>query len=92
MKIPDFTDYAFDKAKIPYDLITYHNCIGENPFNKKQTLFLGSPDSHNMVWTDSQEDADVAYDLEDLLLKVHGKIGFYGHKWEKGDVLIWDNL
>jgi taurine dioxygenase len=61
-----------------------HPVIHKHPFNNLETFFLGCH-THTML----EEDSPLS--LLDLI-KFTEDCGIYSHKWEEGDLLIWDNI
>ena len=66
-----------------------HPMVEVNLFNDKETLFLGnSPHESFSLLGPLSEKITIEYVLNKLL----SGIGSYVHKWEEGDLLIWDNI
>ena len=62
--------------------------IRTNPDNGTQALYFHPTKTENIVGMDPEASQDL---LDDLLSKVIKPEFIYSHKWQKGDMLIWDN-
>lgn len=69
------------------DTVTSHSLI--KPYQSDEELLFLSV--HRLIDQKSKQPATdlTIAQLHEMLEK---EMGFYAHRWEKGDMLIWDNL
>jgi taurine dioxygenase len=80
-KIPDFVPLIRAGMDLKSSL---HQVIHTHPFTQKETLFLSNP-AHAIL------ESDCPVTLGELIKEAH-ESGIYEHKWEEGDLLVWDNV
>lgn len=88
--------YARSRAKISPELsklqmfhkwpATHWNAVWTNPVNEREALYIAS----HAYKVDGYDDADGERLLEELMQFCTKPEFTYEHKWEIGDVLIWD--
>jgi hypothetical protein len=81
-KIPDFAPLIKDDIK--NQITSYHSMVHTNPFTGREHFFLSNP-NHEIL------ENDPPITLPNLIAFAEKNSG-YRHKWEKGDLLIWDNV
>lgn len=81
--IKDFKDV--NPTELGFNESTSHSTIFVNPFTLKPALYLGSV--HCVL---QYEDGNTER-AERLIHEYVEKHGIYVHKWEEGDILLWDN-
>jgi alpha-ketoglutarate-dependent 2,4-dichlorophenoxyacetate dioxygenase len=64
-----------------------HPLVNVNPVNRRKSLFLGAHASHIEDMTVEEGQAL----LRELLALATREPEIYSHKWEIGDVIVWDN-
>ena len=90
-KIPDFAPLLKPDTQ---EISSQHPIVHVNPFNKKEIIFLSNP-NHKIVGESGESEIKLQDIIEGLYKKgkqePDSKI-FYSHKWEEGDMLVWDNV
>ena len=77
----------YDDEKLLVDPII-HPMVEVNPFNNKETLFLGVAPHDNV----HMKDPNLEFTPNDVVEHIKKALGSYTHIWEKGDLMIWDNM
>jgi alpha-ketoglutarate-dependent taurine dioxygenase len=78
--IPDFASLVDIEE---WRISNLHKMVEYNPFDGRETLFL----SQEMAEVFESEHSTTVSEL----IEYATKLSFYSHKWEEGDLLIWDN-
>lgn len=86
IKLNDIKDFKdVDPKMIGFDEETSHPTVFINPFTSIPSLYLGSVNCVLEYQNGIKEKA------ERLIHEYVEKYGIYTHKWEVGDILLWDN-
>jgi alpha-ketoglutarate-dependent 2,4-dichlorophenoxyacetate dioxygenase len=90
-------DYVFSRSKVSPDAVTPSHAaslppvpqklVRTNPITKEKNYYVGSHARSIENW---QDDAARTL-LDDLLERATGKDHIYQHRWQAGDLIIWDN-
>ena len=81
--IPDFTNIVKEFSPVTHEIILHH------PKNNTPNLYLGGLDVARIIGVSEKESKAIIDECVDYLTQFGNA---YFHKWQKGDVLIWDNL
>jgi len=80
-KMPDFVPLIREGMELKSSL---HAMVHVHPFTQQETLFLSNPAQAILESECPVTLAEMIQYAEDC--------GIYKHKWEEGDLLIWDNV
>ena len=90
-------DYVFSRSKVSPDAVTPAHAaslppvpqklVRTNPTTKEKNYYVGSHARSIENWRD--DDARVL--LDDLLERATGQAHIFQHRWQAGDLIIWDN-
>lgn len=87
-EIGDFKKYGARFSEgLGIKSVTLHRIIDIDPKTGKEILYMAS-----QKIVDPVTHQEVGLKFRDIFDVLHKELGFYSHKWEKGDLLIWDNL
>lgn len=70
--------------------VTRHNIIGTHPVTGRKYLYVSGP--VNIIQVEDYNPEDSKKMMCDLHQHIFKSTECYVHKWQKGDLVIWDNL
>jgi taurine dioxygenase len=73
----------------PRNLATIHPLVRRHPVTKRRSLYLNQFSIDRIVGMPRRKSAEVLSSLYEHALKPEF---IYSHAWQRGDVLVWDNL
>jgi taurine dioxygenase len=84
--IPDFKLYDIKHVKLP---MVYHNIVEWIKKADEDALYLGSIGMSQIVGLDAAASEQMKTKIAEYLIR---EDNLYIHKWEPGDLVIWDNM
>lgn len=90
-------DYVFSRSKVAPDAVSpelaatlppvRHRLVRRNPRTGEKNLFIGSHAKAIEGWSDKESRAL----LDGLVEETVGDAHVYAHRWQPGEVVLWDN-